>query len=77
VGCSTCHGRIDQMEVVTQALPLSMSWCRLPSQRSVPRLDHELTTMDWSAPKDQLESAARIKAARRLAPPLDCTGCHR
>ena len=27
VGCSSCHGRIDQMEVVHQAMPLSMGWC--------------------------------------------------
>src|SRR5689334_6296483 len=27
VGCVTCHGRIDQMEVVYQHEPLSMSWC--------------------------------------------------
>ncbi|HLF56786.1 MAG TPA: cytochrome c3 family protein [Thermoanaerobaculia bacterium] len=79
VGCSTCHGRIDQMEVVTLARTLSMSWCLDCHRNPDPylRLDHELTTMDWSAPKDQLESAARIKAAKRLEPPLDCTGCHR
>ena len=27
VGCETCHGRIDEMEVVAQSEPLSMSWC--------------------------------------------------
>jgi hypothetical protein len=27
VACVTCHGRIDQMEVVTLSQPLSMSWC--------------------------------------------------
>src|SRR5689334_13976015 len=27
IGCETCHGRIDTMEVVHQVQPLSMSWC--------------------------------------------------
>ncbi len=27
VGCTSCHGRDDQMEVVRQNQPLSMSWC--------------------------------------------------
>jgi hypothetical protein len=27
IGCETCHGRIDQMEVVKQVQPLSMGWC--------------------------------------------------
>jgi hypothetical protein len=27
IGCVTCHGRIDEMETVTQIAPLSMSWC--------------------------------------------------
>lgn len=27
VGCVSCHGRVDQMEVVWQHQPLSMAWC--------------------------------------------------
>src|SRR5690625_2864181 len=27
VGCESCHGRIDRMDVVRQEEPLSMSWC--------------------------------------------------
>ncbi len=79
VGCATCHGRVDKMDEVAQAQPLSMGWCLDCHRNPDPylRLDHEITTMDWSAPKDQLEVAARIKAERHLRPTLDCTGCHR
>jgi hypothetical protein len=79
VGCATCHGRIDQMEIVTQAKPLSMSWCLDCHRNPDPYLrpETEITTMDWSPPKDQLQSAATIRAAKHLKPPLDCTGCHR
>jgi hypothetical protein len=79
VGCATCHGRIDEMEVVAQARPLSEAWCLDCHRDPDPYLrpDDELTSMDWSAPANQRELAARMRTERRLAPPLDCTGCHR
>ena len=27
ISCKSCHGRVDQMEVIAQDQPLSMSWC--------------------------------------------------
>lgn len=79
VGCSTCHGRIDEMDVVAQAQPLSMGWCLDCHRNPDPYLrpEHEVTTMDWSPPRDQLQVAASIKSEKNLRPPLDCTGCHR
>jgi hypothetical protein len=79
VGCSTCHGRIDQMERVAQAQPLSMSWC-LDCHRNPDRYlrsEQDLTNMEWTPPRDQAQRAAQIKTAKRLRPPVDCTGCHR
>ena len=42
IGCVTCHGRIDEMETVTQTAPLSMGWCldchRNPGPAQTPRL---------------------------------------
>jgi hypothetical protein len=47
VGCETCHGRVDQMEVVSQVEPLAMSWClechRQPEQFLRP--NSELSTI--------------------------------
>lgn len=79
VGCASCHGRIDKMEVVAQDQPLSMSWCLDCHRNPAPYLRpaHEVTNMDWTPGKDQVQSAARITKEKRLAPPLDCTGCHR
>ena len=79
VGCSTCHGRIDQMERVSQAQPLSRSWCldchRNPDAYLRPQ--DEVTNMEWTAPRDQMAFAARVKTEKKLQPPVDCTGCHR
>jgi len=50
VGCSSCHGRIDQMDVVSQAAPLSMSWCLDCHRNPEPQLRpaDQITNMAWS-----------------------------
>ena len=80
VGCVTCHGRVDTMEVVYQVEPLSMGWCldchRNPEQHLRPV--EFVTQMDWVPDEDQL--AARRRAAARHTTstrPTDCTTCHR
>jgi hypothetical protein len=79
VGCLSCHGNVAQMEEVTQAQPLSMSWCldchRKPEASLRPI--SEVTNMKWVAPDDQLEIGAKLKSERNLKPPVDCSGCHR
>lgn len=74
VGCSECHGRIDQMEVVRQEQPLSMGWClechRDPAPRLRPR--SEVTNMDWQSDPSRPTTPARV-----VAPPQHCSGCHR
>lgn len=72
VGCVTCHGRVDQMEVVRQSQPLSMSWCldchRNPSPNIRP-VD-QITNMDPNL-------SGTAQPPRPLAPPQHCSGCHR
>jgi hypothetical protein len=87
VGCFSCHGRIDQMEVVHQAEPLSMSWClnchREPERHLRPK--DKITKMDYyeSLGKDerqreakQLEIGRRLKRERNIHPPENCSACH-
>jgi hypothetical protein len=78
IGCVTCHGRIDEMETVTQMTPLSMSWCldchRDPGPHRRPR--SEVTNMKWTAPRDVGTLAAQL-GDRPVNPPTDCSGCHR
>ncbi len=79
IGCSSCHGRIDQMEKVEQVKPLSMGWCldchRNPDQYIRP-LD-QITNMAWEPGPDQAEYARRMKVERDINPPTDCATCHR
>jgi hypothetical protein len=74
VGCVSCHGRIDQMDVVRQDQPLSMSWCldchRDPTPHLRPR--DQITNMEWRPnPGDP------PRRARPVTPPQHCSGCHR
>ena len=79
VGCTSCHGRIDQMEVVSQAEPLSMSWCldchRNPGEAIRPA-DIAVTQMDWVAPEGHNLTKSRV-GGREVNPPQHCSGCHR
>lgn len=79
VGCASCHGRIDQMDVVYQAEPLSMSWCldchRDPEPHLRPR--SEVTNMNWDAASANYDPAADPERVRDLNPPQHCSGCHR
>ncbi|HEX6201521.1 MAG TPA: cytochrome c3 family protein [Thermoanaerobaculia bacterium] len=78
VGCSSCHGDVAAMDVVTLTESLSMGWClechRDPDLHLRPA--DELTDTAWQPGPDQLEFARQLRAARPIAPPVDCTGCH-
>jgi hypothetical protein len=84
VGCSTCHGRIDEMPVVSQAQSLQMEWCldchRHPED-VIREKKEDVFKMDWKAPADQhttkgpeLVKQFRIQGANVLT---SCSTCHR
>jgi hypothetical protein len=73
VGCVSCYGRVDQMEVVRQDQPLSMGWCLDCHRDPQPNLrpPHEVTNMAWT--RDGAEPLAQAD----VNPPTHCSGCHR
>lgn len=78
VGCSSCHGRVDQMVRVVQKKPLTMGWCLECHRDPAPHLRTatEITKMDWEPPT--LTKTAAITAnGRQARPPVHCSGCHR
>jgi menaquinone reductase, multiheme cytochrome c subunit len=79
VGCVSCHGRIDTMEVVFQAEPLSMGWClechRSPENHLRPV--EFVTKLDWVPEEDQLALGMRLRESNNINPPTDCNTCHR
>ncbi|MBW2462683.1 MAG: cytochrome c3 family protein [Deltaproteobacteria bacterium] len=77
VGCVSCHGRVDQMEVVGVREPLAMGWCLECHRDPEPSLrpPSRVTDMDWE-PGDEAE-AALIADISTISPPEHCSGCHR
>ena len=86
VGCVECHGRIDRMDVVAQAQPLSMGWCldchRAPESHLRPK-DVAITDMGWRPPEDPAKArdlAAELKDAYQIHDTVyltSCSTCHR
>ena len=80
VGCVSCHGRIDTMEVVYQKSPLSMGWCldchRNPDINLRP-ID-QITNLSFDYATDLTEAQRlEIKNKYHIAPSEDCSTCHR
>lgn len=84
VGCSTCHGRVDQMPLMRKAESLEMRWClechEAPEKYLRPR--SELYNMAWEPPADQAKQGAKLLSdyhisRTRLNQLRDCSMCHR
>jgi hypothetical protein len=90
VGCISCHGRVDTMEVVYQHERLSMSWClechRNPEQHLRPR--DQVTNMHYKPQQNEGESPeqAQLRVGSQLKKDLHirdsaymtaCSTCHR
>ena len=79
VGCSSCHGRIDQMDIVMQEEPLSMAWCMQCHRNPEPNLrpHDEVFNMEWDTETADYDPYADPERTREVNPPLHCGGCHR
>jgi hypothetical protein len=80
VSCYSCHGRIDQLVVVRQEHPLSMSWCldchRDPEPNLVPR---DMVTRLGEAEEfihNNQGVEQNLKDVHDVAPPTNCSACH-
>lgn len=82
VGCSTCHGQIDNMPAVWQENTLQMEWClschREPEKFIRPKA--EIYNMNWqdgditAQERDQLKADYKIRSKEMMT---SCSTCHR
>ena len=84
VSCVSCHGRIDRMEVVYQAKPLSMGWCLECHRHPEPNLRplDQITNLAWTPPAeadpDRFGAELREKFGIRPSQYMtSCSVCHR
>ena len=82
VGCSTCHGRVDQMPLTWQVATLQMRWCldchRNPELYVRPK--DKVFDMSYEAPPDQEHLGQRLMKEyniRSTAVLISCDTCHR
>ena len=90
VSCVSCHGKINEMEVVWHDQPQGMAWClschRAPQNNLRPLA--EITHLDWKPsdlginpatkePWTQLEIGTKLVKDWHVTPPVTCAGCHR
>ncbi len=82
VGCSTCHGQIDNMPAVYQENTLQMEWClschRDPAQYIRPK--SEIYNMDWNNGNLTAEERQQLAADYKIRSELmltSCSTCHR
>lgn len=79
VGCVSCHGRIDKMDVVYQAKRLSMGWCLECHRNPNPELRPQevITDLDWIPSEDPQALGERLREQNNINPSTDCSTCHR
>jgi hypothetical protein len=81
VGCSTCHGQIDQMAGIWKNASLTMGWCmdchREPERFLRPR--SEVFNMAYVPPSDQRTLGLELVAAYHVSHEklYQCSTCHR
>ena len=82
VGCSTCHGRVDQMPLTWKTQTLYMKWCidchRSPQKNL--RSPDQIYNMSWRAPADQESLGAKLAAQNHVdlsGRLINCSTCHR
>ena len=81
VGCSTCHGRVDQMPLVWKEQSLYMKWCldchRQPEK--FVRLREGVFNMKWEPKATQWAQGKKLIQENHIASwrLSDCNVCHR
>ena len=82
VGCSSCHGAVDTMQLTYKANAFKMDFCvtchRHPEKFVRP--EAEVWNMAWSPPADQDTIGAQLVAQHHIAGAArltDCSICHR
>ncbi len=84
IGCESCHGRVDQMPLMSREHSLNMEWClachRDPAKFIRPR--EEVFTMGFDPerarpPMTQAEIGAKLLEDYHVRGSTNCSTCHR
>jgi hypothetical protein len=78
IGCASCHGRVDKMNLIYQASPLTMEWClnchRAPEKHIRPR--DQVFNMAYVTPPNQDVLGPQLVKAYNVQKLTSCSVCH-
>jgi Cytochrome c7 and related cytochrome c/Class III cytochrome C family len=89
VSCVSCHGQVNEMNVVFQDQSQSMGWCLSchrhpenavrPIAADKPGDTSPIYNLKWKPPDGttQAQLGAKLVHDWKIDPPTDCAGCHR
>ena len=82
VGCSTCHGRVDDMPLMWNVASLQMEWCLAchRNPEAVLREKKDITNMEWQPGPDQAVKGKALAQQYGIQPVgvlTSCSTCHR
>jgi hypothetical protein len=79
IGCTTCHGEVDEMPLMWREHTLHMQWCldchRNPEQFVRPR--NEVFSVNWDPASLTSDQRKELVKQHVLHPKDDCYTCHR
>jgi len=79
IGCTTCHGQVNEMPLMWRTETLNMDWClachRDPAANVRPRA--RVFDVDWDPASLTAEERTRLAAQYHLSSMLNCSTCHR
>lgn len=77
IECQTCHGKVEQMDVVKQYAPLSMGWCvNCHRQTEVKFADNKYYDNYYEMYHEEIKSKKRGKVTVEDIGGTECQKCH-
>src|SRR5919201_5102503 len=74
IGCSSCHGRVDEMPLTWKTQPLDMSWCLDCHQNPAHfvRPQDQVFNMAWQPPANQDEIGQQLVQQYHIESKISC-----
>lgn len=76
VECQTCHGAVEEMEVLKQDAPLSMGWCINCHRQTEVQFNENDYYKDYAKYHEEIQSGERDKVTVADIGGLECQKCH-
>jgi hypothetical protein len=79
IGCSSCHGKVDEMPWIYKVATLNMNWClnchRDPAKFIRPK--SEVFNVEYVYPANQAQLGPQLMKEYHVQSLTDCVTCHR